>query len=302
MLGRIGVVVLVVMVILLSIVPISLNAQPQTSHSYAVTFSETGLPNGTEWSVSLNASTKVSENSSITFSEPNGSYSFVIGGVSNYKPLPNIFSVTVKGNNVSFVIVWVPILYLVTFVESGLPRNSVWNVSFGNLTNTSFNSTIAFKVTNGTYNYSIPDVKGIASSPSNGTIRVKGTPTKVFVVFTGPVNFTFIVSGLPSGSEWSIWINGSYHTSTSSVISVTLPNATYDFLVKVPSGYSSNPSQGKVDYENNLIFIKTASFFPYELIIAVLVVLLGVFSYLYLKNRRKLKGTTEEEEKSKRKT
>ena len=302
MLGRIGAVVLIVMIVLLSIVPTSLNAQGQASTSYSVTFRETGLPNDTQWSVSLNATTKVSENSSITFSEPNGSYSFVIGGVSNYKPLPNVFSVTVKGNNVSFVIVWVPILYPVTFVESGLPSNSVWNVEFGNQTNNSFNSTITFRVTNGTYNYSIPEVKGIASLPSNGTIRVKGTPTKVFVVFTGPVNFTFIVSGLPSGSEWSVWINGSYHTSNSSVISVTLPNATYNFLVKVPPSYSSNPSQGKVGYANSLIFIKAYSFFLYELTIAVLVVLIGVLSYFYINKRRKLKNTKKEEKNSKGKT
>ncbi|MEM3489441.1 MAG: hypothetical protein QXO75_07300, partial [Nitrososphaerota archaeon] len=43
---------------------------------YSVTFTESGLPAGTSWSVTLNGVTLSSSSNSIVFSEPNGSYSY----------------------------------------------------------------------------------------------------------------------------------------------------------------------------------------------------------------------------------
>ena len=257
--------------------------------NYTVTFHETGLPNGVNWSVSQATSTKYSVNNTISFLEPNGSYNFIMGKVNGYRPLPSNFTVNVQGHNLSLVIIYVPVLYPVTFVETGLPANTFWNVTLGNQTNTSSNSTIGFMVMNGTYNYGIPDVDGIIPSTANGAIKVSGAPTKVFIIFTGPVNFTFFEYGLPSQSRWSVWINGSYHNSTTPIITVTLPNGTYNYLVKVPSGYSASPSQGKVNYSDNLIYIKISSLIYYEILMAILVILIGIFSTVYLRAARKVK-------------
>ena len=289
--------VFLVFVALTLLVPALSYAQNGQSTDYSVSFVEKGLPNGTLWSISVEGSAEFSNNSAIIFHVSNGSYHFIIGSVQNYRPLPNNFTVNVNGNNVSLVVIWVPILYPVTFVESGLPLGTFWNVTLGNETDYSSNSTIIFKVMNGTYGYSIPDVNGIASSISNGTIRVNGEPTKVFVTFAVPVNFTFLEQGLPSGSKWSVFINGAYHNSTSPIISVTLQNGTYSFAVMLPSGYYANPSSGEVNSEKNLEIIQASSPLIYEVIISILVLLIGLFVSFYYRNIRKVRRDVDDDNK-----
>ena len=283
------------------VVPATLVNTAGNSENYTVTFHETGLPSGANWSVSQGISTIYSVNNTISFLEPNGSYNFVMGRVDGYRPLPSNFSVNVAGHNSSFVVIYVPVLYPVTFVESGLPANTFWNVTLGNQTNYSSNSTITFKVMNGTYEYSVLDVNGVASSSPSGTIKVNGEPTKVFLQFTVPVNFTFIESGLPAGSKWSVFIDGSYHNSTSSIISFNLPNRTYSYLIILPSGYYTKQTHGLVDYSNNLIVVNASSSFTYEIVIAILSVLIAVLSLIYIRMRRRTKPSTTKNNDSERK-
>ena len=269
--------------------PIVVESTGGAAVNYTVTFHEVGLPNGANWSVSQGTSVKYSVSTSINFTEPDGSYNFIMGKVNGYKPLPSNFTVNVQGHNTSFTVIYVPELYSVTFVETGLPPSTFWNVTLGNEINTSSDSAIGFKVMNGTYNYSIPDVGGIAPSTTNGTIKVNGAPTKVFLKFTTPVNFTFFEHGLPAGTYWSVYINGSYYNSTSSFITVTLPNGTYSFAVLLPSGYYASPLNGKVNFSRNIIFITATSPLLYEIAIALLIVLIAVFLALYIVMRKKLK-------------
>lgn len=282
--------ILILGIVALLVIPTTVNAQNGTSSGYSVVFRETGLPNGTQWSISVNGISEKSNGTNITFTEPNGTYNFTIGGVRNYMPLPRTFSVNVKGSNVSLVVVWVPVLYSVTFIETGLPGNTFWNVTLGNDTKSSSNTTISFKMMNGTYEYDIPDVNGITSSTPNGTIKISGAPTEVFVVFTGLINFTFYEQGLPSGTRWSVWIDGTYHNSTSYIIYVSLPNGTYNFVVSVPSGYSANPSTGSINYSNELVLVGVTSLLPYEVLIAVLVILIGFLLTIYIRTRMKNKN------------
>ena len=284
--SRLLAVSLIAVVIFLLCVPASPNGQTITSDHYNITLRETGLPNDTRWFASIGTITQYSNNSTISFYEPNGTYNITIGGNNDYKPLPNTFKLTVRGSNVSQVIVWVPVLYSVTFIESGLPIGTFWNVTLGNETSTTANSTIVFRVKNGTYNYEIPEVNGIISTSPNGTIKVNGEQTKVFVEFTLATKFTFYEQGLPAGSRWSVFINDSYYNTTSSFISVTLSNGTYSYFVVVPPNYNANPSQGEINYSNNLVIIKVTSFLIYEEVIAILIVLVGVFVTVYLRARR----------------
>lgn len=126
---------------------------------FTLTFEETGLPNGTLWSVTIgNASTGLlfgaGWGSAISFLVPNGSYGFSVNGPGNYPPVavpPGPFcpngsgggssaggallptppngTVTVDGANVSVEIAFAPAtLYTVTFTESGLPNGTFWQV------------------------------------------------------------------------------------------------------------------------------------------------------------------------------
>lgn len=67
---------------------------------YTVTFTESGLPSGTTWSVTLGGTTN-SGTGSISFSEPNGTYSYSVGAVSGYTSSPSSGSLTVNGAAVS---------------------------------------------------------------------------------------------------------------------------------------------------------------------------------------------------------
>lgn len=267
--------------------PVVVESTGGTAVNYTVTFHEVGLPNGANWSVSQGTSVKYSASTSINFTEPDGSYNFIMGKVNGYKPLPSNFTVNVQGHNTSFTVIYAPELYPVTFVETGLPPSTFWNVTLGNKTNTTSSSTAGFMVMNGTYNYTIANVGSIVPSTSSGTITVKGAPAKVFLKFTGPLNCTFFERGLPTGTKWSVWINGTYYNTTGSLITVTLLNGTYSYIVQVPSEYSASPSQGRVNYSNDLVYVNVTSLLYYEILIAILVVLIGVITTFYLRGIRK---------------
>ncbi len=74
---------------------------------YAVTFTERGLPSGTEWSVILNGTQESSSTSTITFSEPNGQYLFTVAPISGYNAGPE-GNISVSGAPVNFSILFTP--------------------------------------------------------------------------------------------------------------------------------------------------------------------------------------------------
>ena len=71
--------------------------------TYAVTFTEAGLPQGVSWSVTLNGTTESGPVSGTTgtieFTEPNGTYPYTIGTVSGYTSSPSSGTVDVNGSN-----------------------------------------------------------------------------------------------------------------------------------------------------------------------------------------------------------
>jgi hypothetical protein len=204
---------------------------------YTVTFTETGLPSGTSWSVTLNGTPHISTTTQITFSEPNGTYAFTVGSVNGYKASPSSGSVTLNGAPASKAITFTSVSstnYTVTFSESGLPSGTSWSVKLNGSLNTSTTTTITFMEPNGTYPYAITDISGWhqATIPYTGTVTVAGKavtePTLAFTQVTYSITFT--ESGLPSGTEW--WVNltdGPTFSSTTDSLSFVEPNGTYDY-------------------------------------------------------------------------
>ena len=74
---------------------------------YTVTFTETGLPSGTEWYVNITASNGTTydsgpiTNSSYSFQLSNGTYSYTIGSISGYNTTQRSGSISVSGRNTS---------------------------------------------------------------------------------------------------------------------------------------------------------------------------------------------------------
>src|SRR5256712_86393 len=79
-----------------------------TAQLFLVTFTESGLPYGSPWSVTLDGLVNRSTTPTITFSEPNGTHAYAVGRVTGYAayydPFPSSGSVVVNGGPPSVVI------------------------------------------------------------------------------------------------------------------------------------------------------------------------------------------------------
>ena len=199
--------------------------------------------------------------------------------------------------------------YNVTFVETGLPTGTFWSVSLhrewtwwsgswpsvvgvmdlwsGLARNGSTNTTIGFAVSNGTFDYFIGEASNgsalYAPSPEQGTVAVNGTNETVSVTFS-PVTLSalsFVETGLPSGTFWSVSLFGGGHGgfwgeslagggsrqypglrwngSTGNTVNFTLPNGTYYFAIwlgwNASGSYLATPETGNVTVSGSAVTI-----------------------------------------------
>jgi hypothetical protein len=153
--------------------------------TYTVTFSETGLPGGTSWSVTLNGVTQSTTGTSTAFTEPNGSYSYTVGAVPGYTAHPSSGIVNVVGASSTVSVSFTrSVGYALAFVEFGLPIGTMWTVHLGNgqsLSSTAF--WILFSEPNGTYTYTFSSADP-SYSASGGSTTVHGHVVMVFVYFS----------------------------------------------------------------------------------------------------------------------
>ncbi|MGP8078113.1 MAG: hypothetical protein ACLQD8_03840 [Thermoplasmata archaeon] len=242
--------------------------------SYNATFTETGLPTGTNWSVHVGYvgcgcdgvhKTFTSNLPSITVLLTNGSYRYSVLVVPGY-----FVNVSAKGmfnvsgaNPPAIPIIFHPaVLYTTEFTESGLSPGTLWTASVaGNgrgqewalehVTESSHSASMNFTVPNGTYRYTVSPVHGAYfSGPSHGKFKVSGaSPSTILVAFVTPPTYaiTFTEHGLAAGTNWSVRVDGSgvarVHESlstTSDAIVFSLPTGTYRYTVAEVLGYVLN--------------------------------------------------------------
>jgi hypothetical protein len=215
-----------------------------------VTFSETGLATGTNWSVTLGGITLASMKSTIAFVEPNGTYAYVIGVVPGWKTDSHVGSILVRGGPVPMTISWRRAIYTVVFAESGLPAATEWWVNVtGNASTASDSTTLSFSEPNGTYSYSVSTVDKTYSSQSVGgnLFWVNGTTVAQAVAFSRVTYLvTFTETGLPTGTNWSVTFGGVSGSGKGNLSFQDVPNGTYVFAVGSLVGYSANRTSGPV--------------------------------------------------------
>jgi len=105
-----------------------ISTSSQVMKQYSVTFTESGLPSGTSWSVTLNGTTKSSTADTITFSVPNGTYSYSIGAVSGYTVSNSNGSVTVSGKNIPVSITFSSTSPPAKQPSSGIPSIELYGI------------------------------------------------------------------------------------------------------------------------------------------------------------------------------
>lgn len=217
------------------------------TNGYWVNFTETGLPNGTAWSVVLNGITNASPSQTISFLELNGTYSYQIGAVSGWSPTLENGTVRVEGSGVSVSVAWTTVTFPVSFTEVGLPTGTNWSVSLnGGLPVTSSSGTITVWEPQGVYTYQLGIVPGWNPRNISGTITVP-SPIAVTVHFAQYLyKVTIVEVGLPAGSAWSVTLNGQIRNGTSAGLFFKEPNGTYPFSVRVPPGFFPGEATGSV--------------------------------------------------------
>lgn len=223
---------------------------------YGVNFTESGLPNGTSWGVTMDNYTYSGTSNSISFPVPNGTYSFQVGNVPGFTPIPSSGNITVNGAPQRQAVTFVtghP--YPVHLTETGLPPGTFWSVILGSAGRTANSSTISFNETNGTYAFTILGTYCETPTPASGNVTVAGALVTVPVTFHlsgGCYDLTFTESGmlLVPGVWWSVNFTGpngggaSYLMSQPSVTFV-VRNGTYAFQV-IAIGYAPVPASGNV--------------------------------------------------------
>jgi hypothetical protein len=234
--------------------------------TFTVTFTETGLPGGTHWSVTLNGTTQTTTMASMAFTVPNGTYSFSIPTIAGYYISPSYGAVVVNGAPVSQAITFTQIVYTVTFTESGLRAGAQWMVALNGTEETSTGTTISFGELDGTYTYVVIGPSGyrVSAPAPEGTVIVNGASDRESVSFVRGATYTltFHETGLRPGTSWCVTI-GAPFCSTSATVSIKdLTPGTYTYSVGsftgmttfVKLGALSEPTSGSVTVAHSETF------------------------------------------------
>jgi YVTN family beta-propeller protein len=223
-----------------------------TPTTFSITFTETGLSDGTDWSITLNGSRNASMTNRVGFVEPTGTYSFEVGAIAGWTITPPTGNVTVNRTNVTLALQFTPIppeTYSVEFTESGLTPGTTWAVDFDNVTQQGNASLIDFGGTaNGSYDYSIGPVTGYRGIPPSGVVTVNGTEVAVPISFAGVPAATYAVtfqeSGLPAGTNWTVTLAARTVFSTNLTISFLQPNGSFVYEIGPIAGFTfKTPAQ-----------------------------------------------------------
>jgi hypothetical protein len=217
---------------------------------YPLTFAETGLPNGTTWGGNFTQGVGVNAFSvpgaSGTFHEPNGTYQLAIDPQVGYAAsFPASFTISGAAATVNgtFTPQRGTTSYSVTVTESGLPNGTIWGASLGGVSHATASRTIVDTEVNGSY---VLTVSAPANYTANYTspVVVNGSAVTVAIAFsatTYPV--TFLETGLPSGSLWTVTATNTVtHTvtsgdSTGTTLTLHLADGTYTVQATSPTGY-----------------------------------------------------------------
>ncbi len=241
---------------------------PYVNPTYVVTFTETGLPVGSSWSMTVGppatAYTITAKTPSISFYETNGSYPVSFGLPTGYVgPAPDpLVVVNGAGLKVAITCAATGSAFNVAFPETGLTTGIAWNVTIDNLTVNAATKSLLFTLPNGLYNWTITPPSGWVTKVLAGNVTVRGKavslPATVFTQYTFAVTFSEL--GLPSGQYWGLSVqNGtekakSYSTVTPA-ITVDLPNGSFNYEVGAVPHYGTYEAIGSGAVSNGAVSV-----------------------------------------------
>jgi hypothetical protein len=152
---------------------------PPVPETYPVMIAETGLPEGTNWTLDFNGSLQAGTGPTRTIQVPNGTYSFfglatTVGGAV-YSPSIPVATLAVYGSAANGTVAYLLSGYEVQFNETGLPADARWSIQvgghgFGGAGNATF------VLSNGSYTFATSPPPGYTALPASGVLMVNGGP------------------------------------------------------------------------------------------------------------------------------
>jgi len=194
---------------------------PAPPGTYLVTFTETGLPTGTSWTVTLQGTPSSSTTDTIQFSEGNDTYTFAVGTVSGYTAAPSSGSLVVSGG---------PVSKQITFTASAAPPPKS-------------SSSGSFLGLPGSEGYEL--LGGIAALLVILLLILVARRHKLPIVFTEV--------GLPPGTRWSVALDGNELSADVDVIMFTVHSGKHMYRVGSPLGFTPSPAAGTVELKRERI-------------------------------------------------
>lgn len=160
---------------------------------FEVSFEQQSLPAGSNWTVTFNSVLQTTSGNRSNFFAGDGRYAYSVTPPAGFRVAPRSGNVTVNFANQTILLTFSPVLFAVTFQESGLPNGGAWSVTVGgvrhNLTNRSFEIGLA----NGSYRYTSSAGSGYTENNGSGSVDVVGQPVTIVVTFaassSGPSGF-----------------------------------------------------------------------------------------------------------------
>ncbi len=222
---------------------------------FNITFGTTSLPSPPYWSVEINGQMYDSNGSDFIHAWLlNGSYQYLVPPVEMEGQLGRFVAsggtLRVAGSPSD---IGVPFIhqYLIDFNEINLPPGTRWSVvDESNGTRVASSSpTIGFwevNTSSGQYDsFSIPGVGSWTPQQSSYSVSVEGTNVSIEVRFG--TSLTFEEVGLPNGTSWGVWLNGTNEITTGVALNFTEPNGTYSYSIPPPrQNWIPSPRSGNV--------------------------------------------------------
>lgn len=222
-----------------------------TEVTYAMTFTASGLPNGTTWYVNASGGPSLmTTGGQLVLPLDNGSHPYTIASAGQrYGPSPGAGTLAVHGRALSVNVTFRYEAFSIAFDEAGLPAPDLWYVNVTGargIVSSVAVSTLA--LSNGTYAYSIATAdKSYAPTAAAGALVVNGSHgpvTVTFVPYTFPVTFQEV--GLPSATLWSVHLGKTVASGRTAVLNASETNGTYDYSVTAIPGWIAAAYSGVV--------------------------------------------------------
>jgi DNA-binding beta-propeller fold protein YncE len=211
---------------------------------YELTFTESGLPSGTAWSITFNGSTEQTRNRSLVESVPNGTFEYNISGVPGYRTATFQGTVTVNGSDVVRTVNWTLNRFDVYFNETGLPNGTLWSVWYNGSWSSTIGSSLRFAMPNGTSNFSIRNLPGWRASEYTGYVSVDNGTANRSVAWAGErYQVAFVPVGLPQGQSWIVILGGFWNRSVGPM-TFLVANGTYSLTIASVDGLQAHPGRG----------------------------------------------------------